>query len=72
MSLYTEWTELVVDYVKTKGEKAFWEDYSAVEERIYRNILARHTETLELKISDFAGQLETTPPVCHGLPGRDQ
>ncbi len=67
MSLYTEWTELVVDYVKTKGEKAFWEDYSAVEERIYRNILARHTETLELKISDFAGQLETTPQFVMGF-----
>ena len=24
MSLYKQWTEMVVEYVKTKGEKAFW------------------------------------------------
>jgi hypothetical protein len=32
MSLYKDWNDMVVDYVKTKGEKAFWEEYSAVEE----------------------------------------
>lgn len=28
MSLYTQWTEMVVEYVKTKGEKAFWAEYT--------------------------------------------
>lgn len=31
MSLYTNWTDMVVDYVKTKGENAFWEEYSKLE-----------------------------------------
>lgn len=67
MSLYTEWTELVVDYVKTKGEQAFWADYSAVEERIYRHILSRHEETIEFAIGEFAGQMETTPQFVMGF-----
>ena len=29
MSLYSNWTDMVVEYVKTKGEKAFWDEYSA-------------------------------------------
>ena len=28
MSLYTNWTNIVVEYVKTKGENAFWAEYS--------------------------------------------
>lgn len=24
MSLYKQWTDMVVEYVKTKGEAAFW------------------------------------------------
>ena len=35
MSLYTQWTDMVVDYVKTKGENAFWAEYSKLEENIY-------------------------------------
>ena len=34
MSLYTDWTEMVVDYVKTKGESAFWAEYSKLEKSI--------------------------------------
>lgn len=67
MSLYKNWTELVVNYVKTKGEKAFWADYSAVEERIYRNILARHDETVEFQIEAFAAEMDTTPEFIMGF-----
>ena len=28
MNLYKRWNDMVVDYVKTKGEKAFWDEYS--------------------------------------------
>ena len=34
MSLYKQWTDMVVEYVKTKGEAAFWAEYSNIEERI--------------------------------------
>ena len=42
MSLYSNWTDMVVEYVKTKGEKAFWDEYSAIETKIYRDLLADH------------------------------
>ena len=30
MVLYKEWTDMVVDYVKRRGESAFWEEYGEV------------------------------------------
>ena len=67
MSLYNEWTELVVDFVQTKGEKAFWAEYSAVEERIYRKVLANANETIKFKISNFAEEMDTTPQFIMGF-----
>ena len=67
MSLYNEWTELVVDFVQTKGEKAFWAEYSAVEERIYRKVLANANETLKFKISSFGEEMDTTPQFIMGF-----
>lgn len=67
MSLYNEWTELVVEYVKTKGEKAFWDDYSTIEERIYRNVLTKHDETVKIQISSFAKEMDTTPQFIMGF-----
>lgn len=40
MSLYKQWTDMVVDYVRTKGEDAFWNEYSDIETRIYKDLLA--------------------------------
>ena len=34
MSLYKQWTDMVVDYVKVNGEAKFWKEYSSVEEKI--------------------------------------
>lgn len=38
MSLYKDWTDMVVDYVKTKGEKAFWAEYGKLEKSIYKDL----------------------------------
>lgn len=67
MSLYKEWTDLVVEYVKTKGEKAFWEDYSAVEEKIYRRILAKHGQTIRFTIRDMAKEVGAKPEFVMGF-----
>ena len=40
MSLYDKWTEMVVEYVKTKGERAFWQEYGKIE----RNLLQMKTK----------------------------
>ncbi|MEQ8155505.1 MAG: SEC-C metal-binding domain-containing protein [Clostridiaceae bacterium] len=58
MSLYKQWTDMVVEYVKTKGEEAFWEEYSEVETRIYKKILSNHNEVLTTSIKDLADEVD--------------
>jgi len=60
MSLYKEWTDMVVDYVKTKGEAAFWSEYGAVERSIYSKVLANHKNVIKGKISDLSEEYDTT------------
>ncbi len=47
MSLYKEWTDMVIDYVKTKGEAAFWKEYGSIEENVYTQILGEHSSVIE-------------------------
>ncbi len=54
MSLYNEWTEMVVEYVKTKGEDAFWSEYSLVESQIYSKVLANHDKKIKGVFSDLS------------------
>ena len=54
MSLYKSWTDMVVDYVKTKGENAFWYEYSNLETKIYRDLLSKHKEVVKTTIADLA------------------
>ena len=54
MSLYKQWTDMVVEYVKTKGEAAFWNEYTKIETAIYRDLLANSKEAMKITIADFA------------------
>lgn len=54
MSLYKQWTDMVVEYVKTKGETAFWEDYGNVEKNIYSKVLGEKSTNIKGKIEDLA------------------
>ncbi|MBU5455757.1 SEC-C metal-binding domain-containing protein [Caproiciproducens sp. MSJ-32] len=67
MSLYKQWTDMVVEYVKTKGEKAFWKEYMELETSIYRDILARHKEEYIFTISDLAKKYNTTSEFIMGF-----
>lgn len=60
MSLYTQWTDMVVDYVKTKGENAFWEEYSKLEKTIYKDLLANHKNVKTTTINDLAKEYDST------------
>lgn len=60
MSLYTNWTDMVVDYVKTKGENAFWAEYSKLEKGIYKDLLANHKEAKKTTINDLAKEYNST------------
>ena len=60
MSLYKDWTNMVVEYVKTKGEEAFWKEYGAIEKSIYTELLANHKQPLTGTINELAEKFETT------------
>ena len=67
MNLYTRWTDMVVDYVKTKGEKAFWAEYGKVETSIYKDVLLNHNEVMKTTIKDLASKYNTTPEFVMGF-----
>jgi preprotein translocase subunit SecA len=60
MSLYKEWTDLVVNYVKNYGEKAFWEEYGSVEKRIYEYVLSNRDIVLSLNVKAMSELFDTT------------
>jgi preprotein translocase subunit SecA len=67
MSLYTEWTDMVVDYVKTKGESAFWEEYSKLEKSIYKDLLANHKDVKKATINNLAKEYNSTVEFVMGF-----
>lgn len=67
MSLYKEWTDMVVEFVKTKGEQAFWDVYSKIEEQIYRKVLSSRDEKIEINIAKLAEEMDTTPQFVMGF-----
>lgn len=67
MSLYKNWTDMVVEYVKTKGEKAFWEEYGKIETNIYKDLLSNHKEVKKTTINNLAKEQNTTEEFVMGF-----
>lgn len=67
MSLYARWTDMVVDYVKTKGENAFWQEYSKVETNIYKDLLANHNEVKKTTIAELSKDYDSTVEFVMGF-----
>ena len=67
MSLYKQWTDMVVEYVKVKGEQAFWNEYMEIEKSIYKEILSKHTQNLTFTIKDLAEKQNTTVEFIMGF-----
>lgn len=67
MNLYKRWNDMVVDYVQTKGEKAFWEEYSKVEGAIYGRILENPSEKFTYTIDALAKEIGTTHEFVMGF-----
>ncbi|PRR76993.1 SEC-C metal-binding domain-containing protein [Clostridium thermopalmarium] len=59
MSLYKDWTNMVIDYVKHKGEAAFWKEYGDMEKNIYAKILANHKESPKGTVEELAAKFDT-------------
>ena len=67
MSLYKQWTDMVVEYVKIRGEQAFWNEYMEIERTIYKEILSKHSENFTFTIKDLAEKQNTTVEFVMGF-----
>lgn len=67
MSLYKQWTDMVIEYVKTKGEQAFWNEYMTLEKTIYKDLLANYKDGFTLTINELAKKQNTTPEFVMGF-----
>lgn len=45
---------MVVDYVKRRGEAAFWQEYGEVEKRIYTKLLSNHKDEVKGTLGELA------------------
>jgi preprotein translocase subunit SecA len=59
MSLYKEWSNLVIDFVKKYGEEAFWDKYGTIETSIYTQVLSSHTNVITGNLNKLAEKLGT-------------
>lgn len=54
MNLYEKWTNMVTEFVKTKGEIAFWNEYKRIELKIYTDILKNKKFIFESTINQLS------------------
>ena len=54
MNLYEKWTNMVTEFVKTKGEIAFWNEYKNVELKIYKDILGNKNFSFKSSVLDLS------------------
>lgn len=67
MSLYKNWTEMVVEFVKEKGEEAFWKEYSKIEQGIYIELLSNHKEDVKTTIAELTKKHNATEEFVMGF-----
>lgn len=54
MGVYNNWTNYVVNFVKEKGEPAFWKEYAVVEKSMYVKALAIDNGVISGKFNELA------------------
>lgn len=67
MNLYDKWTNMVTEFVKTKGEIAFWNEYKNVELKIYKNILGNKEFSFKSTIKDLSSKYEISEEFIVGF-----
>ena len=66
MSLYKQWLDLMEGQTDETFE-AFWKEYSETETRIYKDLLAHHTEITKGTFKELAEKYEADPVIFMGF-----
>jgi preprotein translocase subunit SecA len=67
MSLYKNWTDFVVEYVKANGQDKFWEEYGVIEKEVYTKLLTDHEKEVKGKLSELAERFEVNETYFIGV-----
>ncbi|MFA9398533.1 MAG: SEC-C metal-binding domain-containing protein [Clostridiaceae bacterium] len=67
MSLYKDWSDMVVNYIKTNGEAAFWEEYGTIEKNIYKDLLGKKSFCFQDTIANIARKNDTNELFAMGF-----
>jgi len=59
MSLYKNWSDMVVNYVQENGEDAFWKEYGSIEKEIYTRLLQNPSTIYSGSFKRLAEQFQT-------------
>lgn len=65
-TLYEQWKDLIENQTKETFE-AFWKEYSETETRIYKDLLAHHTEITKGTFNELAEKYEADPVIFMGF-----
>lgn len=65
-TLYEQWKDLIENQTKETFE-AFWKEYSETETRIYKDLLAHHTEITKGTFKELAEKYEAAPVIFMGF-----
>lgn len=66
MSLYTDWQDLIGNQTKSSFQK-FWDEYSAAEIKIYKDILSRYKDMTTGTFAELANQYEVSDILFMGF-----
>lgn len=58
MNIYDQWTQTVIEFVKTRGEQAFWREYGEIEKKFYSQLLAKPDEAVKGVVKELAVQFD--------------
>ncbi|BAK81884.1 SEC-C metal-binding domain-containing protein [Candidatus Arthromitus sp. SFB-rat-Yit] len=67
MNLYNKWTNMVTEFVKTKGEAVFWNEYKNVELKIYKDILGNKNFKFTSSISELSKKYDISEEFIVGF-----
>lgn len=61
MSIYKNWSDMVVEYVQENGEEAFWQEYGSIEKEVYTKVLQNYSNVYNGSFKHLQEEFKTEP-----------
>ncbi|KYH34897.1 hypothetical protein CLTEP_12190 [Clostridium tepidiprofundi DSM 19306] len=60
MSLYKNWSDFVINYIKANGQEKFWSEYGKIEKEVYIKLLSDHEKEVKGKLTELAERFDVS------------